>query len=322
MDRLAALDVFVRVVDTGSFSAAARHHRVGQPAASKAVGQLEDWLGVALLIRSTRRVVPTEAGRSFYADAKRLLETADDAVIAARGMASSLNGTLRISAAVCLARLHLIPQLPTFLAQHPGLDVEFVLDDRVVDLAHEGIDVALRTSATPDPTMTVRKIAEARRIVVATPAYFARHGMPRTPDDLAAHRAVIYTRDGGGRNWSFRHQGETCPVSLRGRFMVSASEGVRSAVLADLGLTVISEWSFTPELHSGAVVAALEDWELPRLDLSAVLPAGRRASPKARAFIAFAERCFAEYGLSQAESCNVPNGASGSALKLGDADRS
>src|SRR5467141_585371 len=193
MDRLAALEVFVRVVDTGSFSAVARHQRVGQPAVSKAVVQLEEWLGVSLLLRSTRSVVPTEAGRIFYERAKRTVAEADEAVVAARGSASGLSGTLRVSTSVCFGRLHVIPRLSAFLAEHPDLDIELVLDDRHLDLVNEGIDVSLRMGAMPDSNMTARRIAEGRRIVVATPAYLQRQGTPKSPGDLVSHQAVIYT---------------------------------------------------------------------------------------------------------------------------------
>src|SRR6266446_5362539 len=174
MDRLAALEIFVRVVDSGPFSAVARHQRIGQPAVSKAVVQLEEWLGVSLLMRSTRSVVPTEAGRIFYERAKRTIEEADEAVLAA------------------------------FLAEHPDLDIELVLDDRNVDLVNEGIDVALRMGAMPDSNMTARRIAEGRHIVVAAPAYLQRHGTPMSPGELISHQAVIYTRGGGGESWTFR----------------------------------------------------------------------------------------------------------------------
>src|ERR1700735_4185992 len=123
MGRLAALEIFVQVVDTGSFSAVARHQRIGQPAVSKAVVQLEEWLGVGLLLRSTRSVVPTEAGRIFYERAKRAIEEADEAVRAAGGSANSLSGALRVSTSVCFGRLHVIPNLSAFLAEHPGLDL-------------------------------------------------------------------------------------------------------------------------------------------------------------------------------------------------------
>src|SRR5580658_6357198 len=159
MDRLSALEMFVRVVDTGSFSAVARNQEIGQPAVSKAVVQLEEWLGVSLLMRSTRSVVPTEAGRVFYERAKRTIEEADEAVMAAQGIANGLSGKLRVSMSICFGRLHVIPSLSTFLAEHPDLDLELNLDDRLVDLVNEGVDVAFRTGAMANSNMTARRIA-------------------------------------------------------------------------------------------------------------------------------------------------------------------
>src|SRR3979490_1807193 len=184
MDRLAALEIFVLVVDTGSFSAVARYQRIGQPAVSKAVVQLEEWLGVSLLMRSTRSVVPTEAGRIFYERAKRTIEEAEEAVLAARGSASGLSGKLRVSTSVCFGRLHVIPNLSVFLAEHPDRGIELGLDDRRLVLVTEGIDVSLRMGALPDSNMTARRIAEGRRIVVATPAYLERHGTPTSPGEV------------------------------------------------------------------------------------------------------------------------------------------
>jgi DNA-binding transcriptional LysR family regulator len=289
MDRLAALEIFVRVVDTGSFSAVARRQNIGQPAVSKAVVQLEQWLGVSLLLRSTRSVVPTEAGRIFYERAKRTIEEADEAVVAARGSASSLSGKLRVSTSICFGRLDVIPNLSAFLAEHPDLDVELVLDDRNVDLVNEGIDVALRIGAMPDSNMTTRRIAVGRRLVVATPAYLQRHGTPKSPGELIDHQAVIYPR-GGGESWTFRNATEEVSVVLQGRLKITQAEGLREAVICDMGLAVASEWLFAPELKSGKVVAILQDWALPSNTLSAVYPTGRLASTKARAFVAFVER--------------------------------
>ncbi|CAG9214983.1 transcription regulator [Paraburkholderia caribensis] len=294
MDRLAAIEIFIRVVDTGSFSAAARHFDIGQPAASKAVAQLEEWLGVKLLLRSTRALTPTEAGQNFYQRARRAVEEADEAVLAARGTAAGLTGKLRVSAAVCFARLHIVPRLPVFLEQHPDLDLELVLDDRNIDLVEEGIDLALRMGELADSNMTARRIAVARRRVLATPAYLERHGMPQAPADLHAHRAVVYTRDvGGGEEWTFRRDTAELPVRLQGRVRISATEGLRAAVFADMGLAVASEWAFWPELQSGAVVSVMDDWMLPAIPLAAVYPTGRQASSKARQFTAFVEECLA-----------------------------
>ena len=290
MDRLAALEIFVRVVDTGSFSAVARDQGIGQPAVSKAVVQLETWLGVSLLLRSTRSVVPIEAGRVFYERARRTIEEAEEAVLAARGSGYGLSGRLRVSTSVCFGRLHVIPRLSEFLAEHPDLEVELVLDDRQVDLVNEGIDVALRMGPMPDSNMTARRIAEGRRVVVATPAYLQRHGIPTSPRELARHQAIIYSGRVGWTSWTFRKAGDEETVELQGRLKMTAAEGLREAVNRDMGFTIASEWNFWPELKSGKVVELLKDWDLPPTYLSAVYPTGRLASTKARAFASFVER--------------------------------
>jgi DNA-binding transcriptional LysR family regulator len=289
VDRLASMEVFVRVVETGSFSGAARQLRVGQPAVSKAVAQLEERLGVSLLLRSSRGLTPTEAGQNFYERAKRAIEEADEAELAARGAGAMLSGRLRFSAAVTFARLHVIPQLPLFLAAHPALKVEAILDDRNVDLIGEGIDVALRMGVLADSAMIARKIGQSCRLVVGTPAYFEKAGEPSTPADLAHHQAVIYAQQGGGVTWSFRRGTAEETVTLNDGIRITAAEGVRAAVFADLGLCVASEWMFQPDLDEGRVKQVMLDWRLPSLDLWAAFPTGRRATAKARAFAAFVE---------------------------------
>jgi DNA-binding transcriptional LysR family regulator len=290
MDRLAAMKAFVLVVDTGSFSAAARRLNVGQPAVSKLVAQLEDRLGVKLLVRTTHGLTPTEAGLNYYERARRSIEEADEAELAARGAGRGLAGRLRVSAAATFARIHLVPHIPAFLAGHPDLKLDIVLDDRNVDLVQEGIDVALRMGRLVDSTLTARRIASCRHAVVATPAYFARAGVPATPADLPAHDSVIYAQRGGGADWIFRRDGDEIAVTLNDRLRVSAAEGVRAAVLAHAGIAIASEWMFTPEIADGRVKAVLRDWQLPQLDLSAVFPAGRTATTKARTFIGFVEK--------------------------------
>jgi DNA-binding transcriptional LysR family regulator len=287
MDRLAAMEAFVRVVDAGSFSGAARLLRVGQPAVSKTIAQLEDRLGVRLLLRSTHGLTPTEAGRSYYERARRAIEEADEAELAARGAGATLTGRLRICAAVTFSRLHVLPRLPLFLEQHPRLDVDFVLDDRNIDLIEEGIDIALRMGRLADSSLTARKLGHSPRHVFASPAYLERMGLPRAPADLAGHQAVIYEQRGGGTEWTFHRDGTTVSVAMQGRVRVTAAEGVREAVFAGLGLAVASEWMFAPELASGTVVTVLDEWSLPAIDLWAVYPTGRQASAKARAFASF-----------------------------------
>lgn len=285
MDRLQAMASFVRVVETGSFSGAARQLGVGQPAISKTIAQLEERLQVRLLLRSTHGLTPTEAGLRFYERARLAIREADEAEQEARGAGAGLSGRLRICAATTFARLLIVPRLPEFLSRHPALDMEVILDDRVIDLVSEGIDVALRMGTLSDSTAVARRIASGGRSVVATPAYLARAGVPRTPADLADHDAVVYSQL--SNSWAFRQGGTEASVVVRGRLRVSAAEGIRAAVLADLGLAVASDWMFGPELANGSVRRVLEDWTLPPVDLWAVFPTGRLASTKARAFAEF-----------------------------------
>lgn len=289
MDRLAAMETFVGVLEAGSFSAAARRLNLGQPAVSKTIAQLEERLGVRLLLRSTRGLTPTEAGTAYYDRAKRAIEEAHKADLAARGAGSGLHGTLRVCAAVTFARLHVLPHLGAFLEAHSELNIDIVLDDRTVNLVEEGIDVALRMGALADSNLIARKIGECQRLVLATPAYVQSHGEPAVPTDLAQHQAVIYALAGGGEHWAFKQGSTVQSVTVSGRVRVSAAEGVRAAVLGHLGVALTSQWMFADELAKGDVVPLLEDWQLPPLDLWAVFPTGRLASAKARAFVDFVE---------------------------------
>ncbi len=287
MDRFAAIDTFVAVVNAGSFSGAARQLAIGQPAVSKTIAQLERELGVQLLVRSTRGLTTTEAGQRFYEHGRRALEEAHEAELAARGSGSLLRGQLRIGAAVTFASLHVIPHLPEFLAMNPELSADVVLDDRNIDLLAEGVELVLRMGNLADSSLTARRIASAPRRVVGTPAYFERYGEPKTPADLAQHQSVVYKRSGGGTSWSFQRDSTEISVIVEGRIHVSAAEGVRAAVLADMGLAIASDWMFWPELRSGAVRPVLSEWSLPSVDLWAVFATGRKPTARARAFADF-----------------------------------
>jgi DNA-binding transcriptional LysR family regulator len=292
MDRYRAMETFVRVVDTGSFSSAARQLNVGQPSVSKTVAQLEERLQVRLLIRSTHALVPTEAGQRFYERARAAIQEANEAELAARGAGAGLSGCLRVSATTTFARLHVVPLLPRFLAQHPDLEIDVVLDDRIIDLVAEGIDLSLRMGRLQDSSNVARRLAEGRLHVLATPAYLEHAGRPKHPSDLTNHDAIVYSQLPSV--WSFTRDGVETSVSVRGRVRLSAAEGVREAVLADMGLTIASNWMFAPELASGEVELLLAEWTLPPVDVWAVFPTGRMATAKARQFASFVEAALAE----------------------------
>ncbi len=289
MNRLREMEMFVRVIDSGSFSAAARYLNMGQPAVSKMIASLEDRLGVRLLTRSTRKLSPTEAGTAFYERAVRAIGEANEAEAAAQGAGAGLEGRLRVSAPVTFSRLHLVPKLGSFLNAHPRVQLDLVMDDRVVDLVAENIDVAIRMGVLTDSALKARKLGQAERLVIASPAYLARRGVPRTPADLLEHDGIIYGQSSGGQEWIFRRGTSETSVYLRTRLKLSAAEGVREAVLAGQGFAIASRWMFTPELKSGEVVSILEEWRLPPIDLWVIYPSGRLTSAKARTFIKWVE---------------------------------
>jgi DNA-binding transcriptional LysR family regulator len=290
MDRLGLMETYVRVFEAGSFSTAARHLNVSQSAVSKSIAHLEKRLGVRLLMRTTRGLTPTEAGRTYYEHARRTIEEAQEADFAARDAGARLTGCLRVSAGVTFARLYLLPRLASFLAEHPRLSIEFVLDDRPVDLIEEGADIGLRYGPLASSSLIGRKVATARRLVLGMPGYFDRAGVPMTPAELTEHDVVTYTRDhGGGDIWTFRKGASEVSVALPGRLRLNSSEGVRAAVLNGMGLAVVSEWMFGPELGCGAVRAVLAEWTLPEIELWLVFPAGRMTNASARAFAAFVQ---------------------------------
>ena len=289
MGRLRDMEMFVRIVEAGSFSAAARDLNMGQPAVSKSIAGLEERLGVRLLIRSTRRLSPTEAGLAFYERALHAIAEANEAEAAARGAGAGLEGRLRIWAPVTFARLHIVPRVSEFLDAHPKLRLELVMDDRSVDLLAENIDAGLRLGVLTDSALTARKLAQADRLVVASPAYLAQRGVPTSPGDLLEHDAIIYGQSAGGQEWLFRRQDAETSVRLQARLTLSAAEGVREAVLSGQGFAVSSRWMFAPELESGEVVPVLQEWSLPPMDLWVIYPSGRLTTAKARAFVKWFE---------------------------------
>jgi DNA-binding transcriptional LysR family regulator len=293
MDRLHAMEVFVRVIETGSFSAAARDLHIGQPAVSKVISSLEATLGVRLLVRSTHRLSPTDAGQAYYERVRLVVRDADEAHAQVRGLGLGLEGRLRVCAPVTFARLHVAPKLGPFLETHPKLRLELVMDDRNVDLLSENIDVALRLGALADSALTARKLSEADRMVVASPAYVARRGTPRRPSELANHDVIAYSRDVAGERWRFRKRDAEVDIQVESRLSFTAAEGVRAAVLAGLGLAITSRWMMAPELASGDVQQVLRDWTCPSVSLWAVFPAGRLPTAKARAFVSWFEASLA-----------------------------
>lgn len=270
MDRLTAMETFASVVETGSFSAAARKLGIGQPAVSKTVAMLERRLGTRLLLRSSRGLTPTDAGLQFYERVKQVIQDADAAELSVSANSSDISGRLRICAPVTFARLHLVPMIDAFLEAHPNIELDMILDDRRVDLQEEGVDVALRTGDLNDSSMTARKLGECKRLVVGTPEYFSRKPSPLTPADLVNHQAIVFDHRGSTHSWLFQRGTSEVNATVAGRLRISSGEGVRAAVLSGLGLSVSSEWMFARELANGQLTAVLTDWSLPSMSMWAV----------------------------------------------------
>lgn len=289
MDLLAAFRTFVRVVETGSFSAVAADLNTTQPTVSRQVAALEAHLGARLLTRTTRRLVLTEDGQVLYEHAQRAIEAADEAQDAVGLRKRKPTGLLRLATPVVFGRLHVLPRLPAFLMRYPDVGIDLVMNDSITDLVEEGIDLAVRIGDLTDPGLVAKRLGTTRRITVASPGYLAQRGEPRHPDDLTGHDCVVYTRLATGPRWTFLGAEGVLTVEVTGRFRVNNSEGVRDAVLRGLGVGVVPNWLFVDEIERGAVRVILTAFEPKPLPISAVYPSRRFLAMKVRAMIDFLE---------------------------------
>jgi LysR family transcriptional regulator for bpeEF and oprC len=293
MDHFAALRVFVRVVESGSFSAAAREAGLGQPAVSKQITALEAHLGAQLLRRTSRSLSLTEAGQDFYESALRLLddlETAEQRV--GRGQTTP-SGLIRVSVAPMFGRLYVVPRLGTFFSRYPEVSIDLVVTDRVVNLVEEGIDLSIHNGPLKDSALVAKRIATTPIITVASPRYLKMHGEPQSPQELDRHHCVIYAPLGVPRAWGFSGKFGDLEIQPRGNFRTNDADQIRAAVLSDLGLAHTPGWLFAQEIASGAVRRVLRAYEPPPLAISAVHPAGRRLATKVRVLIEFLAETFA-----------------------------
>jgi DNA-binding transcriptional LysR family regulator len=290
MDRLEAIRLFIRVVESGSFSAAARAAGISQSAASKHIAALEAKLGAQLLLRSSRSLAVTEAGQTFYDGAIRLTE--DFAALEAllHGNASGPSGLIRVAVAPVFGRLYVVPRLPKFFELYTGIRVEMLASERIVNLIEDGIDLAIRHGDLADSSLTARRLATNSFVTVATPHYLERHGTPAEPSDLNKHNCIAFSTQWEVRPWLFAmHDGAKVQHQPEGRFRTGDGEQLRAAVLEHLGIAHVPAWLVTPELASGALRAILHKHETEELAISAVFP-GRRLAAKARVLIDFLAR--------------------------------
>lgn len=277
-----AMRVFQRVAQRGSLTRAARDLGLSQPSTSRIVAELEHELGATLLVRTTRAMRLTERGADYLARIEPILLAIDEADHAVRAT-GELRGTIRVGVSSSIGVREVIPRLPAFLARHPELRVELAISDAQHDLVADGLDVVLRAAPLADSTAIARKLTEVPRLVVASPAYLTRAGIPVTPADLGAHAIVLGPATATALQFSKGTR--TASVQLTGRLAVTANEGATAAAVAGLGLTVTSLWGCRAELERGTLVRVLADWTLPPVTLHAVFPRGRSAMPAVRALI-------------------------------------
>lgn len=297
MDLLSGMRLFARVVETGGFTTVARESRTSQPTISRTIAALEAHLGVRLLNRSSRAVTVTDEGRQFYERARAALEAVAEAEGSVGRRRSEPSGLLRLGTPVAFGRLHVAPLIARFLARHPAVAVELVMNDGFVDLVGEGLDLAVRVGNLADPSLVARTIGVTRRVTVAARSYLEQCGIPASPGDLAQHDCVIYTRLATGQHWHFEGSDGPVRVAVRGRFSADNSEAVREAVIGGAGIAVLPVWLFKDEIDRGLVQLILEQFEPTPLPIHAVYPSRRLLSAKVRAMIDFLAAEFARIRL-------------------------
>jgi DNA-binding transcriptional LysR family regulator len=282
MDRLSELKAFLAVVETGGFTAAARRTGTSQPAVSKAIGALENRLGVALFNRSTRNVTLTDQGQRYFDRMKPLLEEIDDANREVIGSAVDMSGSIRIAVPTTLGRLHILPIIPDLLSRFPKLEVDLVLSDLMRDMVEDRVDLVIRVGSVEEPDAVVRRAAKTPLVCVGSRQYFEKHGIPTKPADLADHNCLVYGGFKESANWPFVGQEGHFSVAVRGNLTSNSIETIRAGVLAGVGIGMFTKASLVEELSHPDVVTILGEYVQGTRDISFVWPKRRLVSARVR----------------------------------------
>ena len=296
MDRLTAMQTFVRVVESGSFSAVARETSTTQSGVSKQVAALERELGAQLLSRTTRSLALTEAGERYFAQARRLVAEIAEAESELRQGEQQLSGWLRVAASVGYGRLKLLPLVKTFLAAHPNVKIDLKLNDGFIDLVEAGIDVAIRIGELADSSLVASRIGTTKRVLIASRTYLNSlpKGLevPREPQDLLQHNCIVYSELATQNAWTFTagphasaDNGSQVTILSQGNLQTNSSEVIRASVLSGMGIGYSPTWLFEDVMASGDLQILLPDWPTPALPIHLVSPPQRRQSAKVQAFV-------------------------------------
>jgi len=296
VDRLTAMNMFVRVVETGSFSNVAKEMNSTQPTISKNIAELESWLGAKLLNRSTRSLRLTETGTDYYERCVAILQDVEEAEQVVGQLQTLPKGLVRVSTVVAFGRLHIVPRLKDFFRQYPDINVDIRLNDRLVDLVEEGVDVAFRMGTLADSTLIAKKLCASPIVTVASPEYLKNNGIPHHPRDLREHNYVTYSDAGARRETEFQDQGEPFFVRAEGSLTTNNTEALRTALLCGIGISRMPRWLVGDAIASGELVCVMDEYQPGPLDIYAVYPPGRHLPSKVR--------CFIDYFAEQLKDCS------------------
>ena len=295
MDSVAGMRILVRVVDSGSFSAAARHLGVAPSSVSRQINELEEDLGARLFIRTTRKLSLTEAGQLYYERATGIINDVDEAKLALSQLGSP-SGILRVTVPSGIGRELVGSAVPAFLDRYPAIKIVLSMTDQMVDIVDAGIDVAIRVGRQQDSSFKARKIGQSKRVVCGSPEYLKKAGIPKTPADLEQHNCVTW-RDHPGHNiWTFRGPDGVSKVRVSGRFFAKSADALVAATVAGLGLSLLPDWNMGIELRQKQLCAVLTDYEASPASspVYAVHAHQRHVPPKIRVFIDFLIETFAK----------------------------
>ncbi len=297
MNKLQAIEVFVQVVDTGSFTRAAENLKLPKATVSTLIQSLESSLSAKLLHRTTRKVSVTAEGAAYHERCLRILSDVREADESLSRTRRSPSGRLRIDAPTGLASLVIIPALPEFFARYPDIHLELGCSDRPVDLIEEGVDCAVRGGELGDSRLVARRVGAMHYVTCASPAYIERHGRPLHPDDLARHRCVNYfsARTGEMFHWDFTRGGERVQVVLPGQIALNDSYAYTAAGLSGLGIVQMANFLLRPMIEDGRFVPVLEDWSNDPMPIHVVFPQNRHLSNKVRVFVDWVAELFAKH---------------------------
>lgn len=287
MDRLRALEIFIKVAETGGFAAAARSLAMSPPSVTRIVSSLEEHLGTALFVRTTRSVGLTEAGTRFLQDAMRIVADIAEAEEAAIGAHIEPRGALRITAPVLFGGMFVTPILGDFLDQYRHVTADAVFVDRIVNMIDEGHDIAVRIGGLSDSSLIATRVGTVRLMVFAAPDYLSRHGTPAHPGDLDGHNLILPLPLGSSPSWNFQKDGKTISVRPAARLRLNTNDAVRDQVARGWGISRLRSYQIAPLLAAGTVVPVLEAFEPPPQPIHIIHQEGRLASAKVRSFVDF-----------------------------------